>query len=237
MRYFGGKSVVGKQLSSVILELYNDPNTMYIEPFCGACGLLKYMTPHFKKTYANDLCKDLIMLFKLVKDNKFENPKITKEKWLEYKYSNKSSANRAFAGFGCSFSGVFFNGYINDPSNNDMTYSSLVRLAPKIQNVKFSNKNYIDFLNEFKFILDQKYLIYMDPPYKNTSCQPWEKFDSDEFWNIVRKLSKMKNVKVMVSEVSAPKDFKCIYQLKRRNGLHNITSEKTIITEKLYTMI
>jgi len=228
--------VVGKQLSAVILDFVgDDPDAIYIEPFVGACGILRYMSPHFKKCYANDICTDLVMLLKLVKGGKLVNPKITREKWTTYKYSKRASAERAFAGFGCSFGGVFFNGYINDPSNNDMTYSSLIRLAPKLQTTKFSNKSYDVFLKEFAFDPKKQYVIYFDPPYKNTSCQPWPKFDTDKFWTIVRKFGKMKNVKVVVSEVSAPPDIKCIFKLKRRNGMHNITSDKIVIEEKLYT--
>ena len=218
MRFYGGKGVQGKQISTFMLELIDKPeDTIYIDLFCGACGILRYMAPRFKKCYGNDIHKDLIMLLKQVKNNNFENPKITKDKWLKYKYSTKSSAERAFAGFGCSFSGVFFNGYISDPNNNDMEYSSLVRLAPKLQNTVFSNKSYIDFLKEFRFDPKQKYVIYLDPPYKDTSCQPWPEFDSEKIWSIVRKLNKMKNVQIFVSEFSAPEDFKCILKIKRRN--------------------
>jgi DNA adenine methylase len=218
------------------LQLFNDPDIIYIEPFCGCCGVLRHVAGNFKKCYASDIAKDLMMLLKLVKCGKFKNPKITKQKWLDYKYSNKPSAERAFAGYGCSYGGVWFNGYINDPNNNDMTYSSLVKLAPKLQNTVFSNKNYVDFLRDFKFDPKQKYLIYMDPPYKGTCNLPWEEFDSLQFWNIVRKLSKTKGIKVIISEVSAPSDFKCIYKFNRRNGMHNITSDKIVIEEKLYTL-
>jgi DNA adenine methylase len=225
--------VQGKQISAVILELIADcSNAIYIEPFCGALGVMRHVAGHFKKCYANDSCKDLIMLLKEVKNGKFSNPKITKEKWLKFKYTTKSSAERAFAGFGCSYGGVWFNGYISNSTNNDMIYSSLIRLIPKIENVMFSNLDYIEFLKKFKFEI-QKYIIYMDPPYKGTCNLPWEEFDSTQFWNIVRKLSKIKGITVIVSEISAPSDFKCIYRFKRRNGMHNI-SDKTEIEEKLY---
>jgi DNA adenine methylase len=236
MRYYGGKGVVGKQISKIILYLFNDPNAIYIEPFCGALGVLRHVSTYYKKCYANDLSKDLIMLHKSVKGGKFENPRINKEKWLEYKYSSKTSAGRAFAGHGCSYGGVWFNGYIDDPTNNDMIYSSLVRIAPKIQNTIFFNKTYIDFLDDFPFEKGQSYVIYLDPPYGGTCNLPFEKkekFDTDRFWETARKLSKMKNVKIIVSEVSAPSDFKCVYKFKRRNGMHNI-SDKTVIEEKLY---
>lgn len=242
MRYFGGKAKIGKILTKVIIDYLvskkiNTNEAILIEPFCGALGLTKYIIDYFEKSYANDICKDIIMLHKQIKNNTFKNPKINKEKWIELKYTNKSSAERAFAGFGCSFGGSFFNGYINDPSNNDMIYSSLMKLAPKMQKITFSNKDYYDFLINFKFIENKKYVIYLDPPYKNTSCQPWPQFDSSKFWTIVRKLSKMKNITIIVSEISAPKDFKCIYKLDRRNGMHNITTDKINIEEKLYTIV
>lgn len=241
MRYYGGKGVIGKQLSAVILKDLESLNLsehiseyIYLEPFCGACGVLRYLAYRFKKAYANDLCKDLIMLLKKVKNGTFDNPKITKEKWLKFKYTNKSSAERAFAGFGCSYGGVWFNGYISNPSNNDMIYSSLVRLAPKLQNTVFFNKDYSEFLKGIDS--SKKYVIYLDPPYKDTCNLPWDEFNSTEFWETVRKLGKMKNVKIYVSEVSAPKDFKCIYKFERKNGMHNITVQKTVIEEKIYTI-
>jgi hypothetical protein len=76
----------------------------------------------------------------------------------------------------------------------------------------------------------------MDPPYQNTvKSHLWEKFDSDKFWDLVRILSKIKNVIVFVSEISAPNDFKCIYKFKRTNGMHNI-SKNTTIEEKVFIL-
>jgi site-specific DNA-adenine methylase len=109
-------------------------------------------------------------------------------------------------------------------------------LGPKLQNTVFSNKDYIQFIKDLKLSSGQKYIIYLDPPYKDTCSLPWAEFDSVQFWNLVRKLGKMKNVKVFISEVSAPKDFRCIYKFERKNGMHNITTEKTVIEEKLYTI-
>lgn len=230
MRYYGGKSIVGKRIYD-FLKQYIENDYIYIEPFCGALGILKHMSSHFKKCYANDQSKDLIMLLNQVKLGQFKNPKITRDKWLKYKYSNKSCAERAFAGYGCSFGGVWFNGYIDDPGNNDMTYSSLLKLEPLIKNVKFYNKDYIDFLQNFDFSKG-KYFIYLDPPYKNTSCQPWPEFDSQKFWNVVRYLCNQ-GCLVFVSEFSAPKDFKSIFSFSRKNGLHNVSIGQTLI-EKIF---
>jgi len=193
------------------------------------------MASNFKECYGNDISRDLILLLKQVKTQKFQNPHITREKWNTLKESTKPSAERAFAGHACSYGGVKFNGYINDPLNNDMEYSSLIKLSTKIQNVKFSNMDYISFIQGL-IQNDKKYVIYLDPPYKKGS-QPWNtNFDSKEFWNVVRKLGHMKNIKVFISELNAPSDIKCIYKLTRRNGMHNVASKNLVIEEKIYTI-
>jgi DNA adenine methylase len=251
MRYYGGKGVVGKRIASVILKIIEgvgstgrcpengERETIYIEPFCGALGVLRYVSGHVSKCYANDISKDMILLHRSLKNNKFQNPKINKGKWIALKYSTKPSAERAFAGHGCSYGGVWFNGYIDDPSNNDMIYSSLIRIAPKLQNVVFSSESYVNFLKDFHFVKGKQYIIYMDPPYKGTCNIPFEKkqdFDSNQFWDIVRKLSKTKGITVLVSEISAPRDFKCIYKFDRKNGMHNVGTNQTVIKEKLYVL-
>ncbi len=187
MRYFGGKGVHGKKISEAILKYYEiTEDTVYIEPFCGALGVFRYIAPLCKKSYANDICKDIILLWNSVKNKTFKNPKIDNEKWKSLK-TEKPSPDRAFAGFGCSFGGVWFNGYISEAANNDMQYSS------------------------------------------------FEKFDSELFWEVARKLGKQSNITVIISEFSAPKDFKIIHSFKRRSGMHNTSSNNQLV-ENLYTL-
>ena len=246
MRFYGGKGVVGLRVSKAILDYMEsqgrDPKkVIYLEPFCGALGVLRYLAPVCKRSYANDLCKDLIMLWKSVKNKTFKKPKITEERWKTLKFSKGHSAERAFAGFGCSFGGVWFNGYISGNDNNNQQYSSLIRQQPAIECTVFSSLDYIVFL-QGRLNKKQEFLIYFDPPYKGTCGLPWEssavdeKFDSGLFWEVARNLGKMPNVTVIVSEFSAPKDFKCIKSFKRLSGMHNTTRNKKDLIEKLYTI-
>ena len=261
MRYYGGKGIHGKKISKIILNHIHNKNidlknSIYIEPFCGALGVLRHIAPMCKKVYANDISKDLIMLWNCVKNNKFKNPNINEKKWRLLKESKKSSPEKAFAGFGCSFGGVWFNGYIADHNNNNMQYNSLIKQIDNIKNVTFTNKNYIDFIN---LILQQSRLqqsrlqqsrltnhkndinhiiIYMDPPYNNTNSDPWQdqninKFDSVIFWKIVKELKKFPNITVIISEFNAPKFMKTLYKFERRSGMHNTNNKSTYI-EKLY---
>lgn len=75
-----------------------------------------------------------------------------------------------------------------------------------LKEVKFTNKDY----RELK---PKNMLIYCDPPYKETTypikyrrdIKYYDKFDNDEFWEIMRIWSK--NNIVIISETSAPTDF------------------------------
>ena len=63
-----------------------------------------------------------------------------------------------------------------------------------------------------------KYVFYCDPPYKGTKGYKDSGFNHDEFWNYVRKMSKV-GFKVFVSEYEAPDDFRCIWCHKRKDGM------------------
>jgi len=244
MRLYGGKGVYGKKISQFILSYLLEKNidltkVIYIEPFCGALGVLRYISPCVKKSYANDISKNLIMLWKQVQKGNFKNPHIDQEKWKVLKNDKKCSAEKAFAGYGCSFGGVWFNGYICDNGNNDMTYNTLIKMEPNIQNCIFTSLDYLEFLKKVISNTNNFYVIYMDPPYKNTCVIPYDNFgsfDNNQFWDTVRFYSKFKNVIVIVSELSAPKDITEIFRFKRRSGMGNTTSNNQL-TEKLYSSI
>jgi len=218
MRYLGGKKKLGKEIASVLYE-YGDPNKVdgYVEPFCGSLGVMVHMVDKgYKTCKAYDSCKDLILLWKELKAGKFKFPKsVSKQTWIRYKKDKTPSAMRAFIGFGCSFGGLWFGGFAED-YNHTGSYSvvksntnSTKKILPQIKKINiFGCKDYKK--HNFK-----NYLIYCDPPYNNTTAgyKAVGNFDHNEFWNTVRKWSK--NNIVIVSEYSAPKDFKCIWKKKR----------------------
>ena len=242
MRYYCGKSIHGKKITDKIIStLINKgidcSKVVYVEPFCGCLGVFRHICPIVKKSYANDLSLDLILLWKKVQEGTLRNPHIDKEKWLRLKTDTKSSAERAFAGFGCSFSGVWFNGYIADDGNNDMTYNSLVKHKDILAKTKFYSMDYRDFLRKVIKNPDTHYVVYLDPPYEETYSvidgKISTEFDSDQFWDLARKYSKMKNVTLFISEFQAPRDFKEIWSLVRTSGMHNTSTTRTY-KEKLW---
>jgi len=233
MRYLGGKTRIGKEISQVLMK-YGPPDQVnsYCEPFCGALGVMIHMVDKgYKKTKAYDKCKDLILLWKEVKAGTFKYPKNVSERtWKRYKRDPTPSAMRAFVGFGCSFGGTWFEGYIGNYDSTSVK-ASIRGLYKKEEYVKkithIGHKDY----NKINL---KGYLIYCDPPYKNTrGYRASGKFNSEEFWDIVRQWSK--NNIVIVSEFTAPKDFKCIWKKNRKISVNTINNKENYkVCEKLF---
>ena len=91
--------------------------------------------------------------------------------------------------------------------------------------VKFIYADYTYFSNY------QGCLIYCDPPYHGTTQYGANKeFYYNKFWNWIREVSK--NNIVLISEYSAPEDFKCIFE-KTLTTILDKNSRKQD-TEKLF---
>ena len=140
--------------------------------------------------------------------------------------------------FGGRYYGAFSDKYLGEKKENfckEMT-NSLKRIGPKIKKVKFEMKDYRELNPKGK-------LIYCDPPYKETrypikyrrEVKKYDEFDNEEFWEIMRKWSKS-NV-VIISETSAPCDFKCIWEKEIGRSASKSKNTKKIDTlrsEKLF---
>ena len=231
MRYMGGKTRLGKEISSVLKQYApSDKVKGYLEPFCGSLGVAIHMVDDYHCT-VSDIHKDLIMLWKEIKSGKFRYPpSISKEKWLKYKVSNPS-AMRGFIGFSCSYGGNWYNGYAPDYSSDRNPLNEGIKsLRKKEKYIKKINKIQCKSYDKWE---PEGLLIYCDPPYKDTSSYSIGNFDCNKFWNIMRKWSK--NNVVIISEFKAPKDFKCIWKRKRNLIIQTRNHNKTN-TEKLFVI-
>ena len=239
MKYLGGKQRLGKHLAPVLHEIWenNEDLNGYLEPFCGSLGVLKNMTDiDTKNIQANDYHADLIQMWKEVKAGTFKYPtSISEKEYLEAKQMKSPSAHKAFVGFGMSFGGRYFGAYSQKYLNGKKEdfckemVNSLTRTAPKIQNVKFTNKDY-------RKLTPKKKLIYCDPPYAynkypikyRREVKKYDTFDNEDFWEVMRKWSK--NNLVVVSETTAPDDFVEVWNQKRYRSAAQ--SAKTRFSEK-----
>ena len=216
MSYQGGKVKLGSKIHhviSLIENFFEDDKLEYFEPFVGFCGVMRHFAKEKDRTcFGCDLNTDIVLMWQ--KLQKGWNPPINcnKDEYLKLKKSKTHSAKRGFLGVACSYGGIFFVGYRSNQrlgSRNrksvNLTRDSILKTADDVKNVKFfESKSY----DKFK---PKNQLIYADPPYAENKYTQSEffKFDSDHFWDVMRKWSK--NNIVVISERNAPPDFKKIW--------------------------
>ena len=158
-----------------------------------------------------------------VKDNQFTNKY---PKWYIGAIGYLASYNGKYFDGGyaktiISKTGAYRNYY-------DESRRNIMKQINNLQDVIFTNKPYIEMKNV------KNTLIYCDPPYKNTtSYQSCRGFDHDEFWDWCRKISK--NNIVLISELEAPDDFKCIWEqdvLRTQNANSRFVSKEKLFIYK-----
>jgi site-specific DNA-adenine methylase len=229
--YQGGKKRIGKRIHQVIdiieENLYPDDDKLpYFEPFIGMGGVMRHFgKENDRKLYACDYNKDIVLMWQSLQKDWKPPKKCTKSKYEKLKNSKIHSAERAFIGTVASWGGIFFHAYRLD-YNKDKDfvgegYRGLMDIKPDMKNVKFLDSRSYD---TFK---PKGFLIYCDPPYDGNALgnknSLFQQFDHEKFWDTMRKWSK--NNLVIISESTAPKDFKKIWSanstVKIQNGVKN----------------
>ena len=232
--YQGGKKRLGKEISSVILDIekqYTNEQLDYFEPFCGMLGVCIHIIKNNpdRKIRMNDYNPDIVSLWTSVQKGWKPPTVVSKEFFLELKDSKVSSPERGFVGFACSYNGNMFGGFRTDHFLSN-SVKSVNEYSKYIKNVEFLNKSYDDYVPKNK-------LIYCDPPYINnqlTYNKYFKNFDTEKFWNVMREWSK--DNYVIISEYIAPEDFQCIWEKSTSfaSGTKNVKTTKRI--EKLFML-
>lgn len=151
----------------------------------------------------------------------------------EYKYirehKDEDKVLSGFVGFGCSFGGKWFGGYARNKTGTNYALQSKKSLLKDINNLmdaEFICKDYRDVE------LPEGCVIYADPPYANTTGYSKEKFNSEEFWEYMRKISK--EHLVFISEQTSPDDFISIWEKPFTRTLDVNKNNQFKVTEKLF---
>lgn len=152
-----------------------------------------------------------------------ENISVDEYKYIrEHKDDDKVLAG--FVGFGCSFGGYAR----NKTGTNYAAQSkrSLLKDMATLMDAEFICKDYQDVE------LPEGCVVYADPPYNGTTGYGKEKFDSDAFWEYIRKISK--DHIVFISEQNAPDDFVAIWSKPFTRTLDVNKENQFKVTEKLF---
>lgn len=216
MRYSGGKYRLSKYIAKII-QNHRKLDQIYLEPFVGAANVVAKLDG---VRIASDYNSDLIAFWQAIQMGYIPNDCLSKEEYNLYKYNQSLLDSvphyRGFVSHFCSYSGKFWDGYAQYKSVDyiNMAMRSAVSMKPLIQNVFFFSGDYIDLWDNVS-----DYMIYCDPPYAGTrngySNKHW---NSERFWNQCRKWKENGNT-VIISEYTAPNDFRCIWEKPVKTSL------------------
>ena len=230
MRYMGGKSRIAKPISEIISNNAGADKT-FVSLFCGAVNV-ESKVKGFDRIICNDNHEYLIALLQAVQQGYIPPDNISEEQYKHIR-NNKDKYPKelvGFVGFGCSFGGRWFEGYARD-KNRNYCLEAKKFLLRKMETLKEAEFICGDYRN---VAIPQGSVIYADPPYSNTTKYSTGEFNSNEFWEYMRKLAKAGNT-VYISEQTAPEDFICIWEKPLRRTLDVNKENNFIITERLYT--
>lgn len=236
MKYMGSKARLAKELLPIILK-DRKPGQWYVEPFAGGMNMICNVDG---KRIANDNHKYLISMWKSllsgwvpnkISKNQHKDIRENKDKYPEYIVG--------WAGFNCSYSGVYFGGFsgcVKTKTGVTRDYQkeaiqNVLKQVPKMKDIILLSEDYRN-IN-----IPKNSIIYCDPPYRNTSKYKTGEFDSDTFFEWCR-IKHNEGHSVFISEYSAPEDFVCIWQKEFKSSLsaNGVSGGSKLSTEKLFTL-
>ena len=227
MQYMGGKSRISKQIAEVLNSAI-DKDTPFVSLFCGSCAIESKVQADTK--ILNDKHPYLIAMWQALQNGWMPPDVVTKEEYYRVKSNmDENPALTGFIGFGCSFGGKWWGGYAKDKRGDDycgQAKRGLLKDLVGIQSAIFTCLDYRDVE------IPDGAVVYCDPPYVNTTGYTVGQFDTNEFWNYMRQLSKRCNV--YISEESAHDDFECIWSKEKVRTLEKNDNVGRVKVEKLF---
>ena len=233
MQYQGGKTRLAKDIAKLIRE-HGRGKTTYIEPFMGGASVLAEVAPSFDNVVAADKCEDIVLLWKAAIDGWVPPVSVSQE---EYKSARNMapSAVRGFIRFGCSFGAKWFGGYAKNNSGTNYAAQASRGVVKKASNFRHAELFHCEYNDRLLRINPQCCVYYMDPPYAGTTEYGAAKgFDHVAFWHHCSSLVALGAV-VLVSEYSAPPEWRHVYEKKHRQTLN--LNEGRATTEKVFVHI
>jgi site-specific DNA-adenine methylase len=239
MRYVGSKAKLAEHLVPYVQAALRRAKTNLVyEPFCGGLSMTTAIVERVPlvQVEASDVAPGLITLYQAVQMGWSPPTTMSKERWTELR-ERKGEDDKlvAFAGFGCSYNGIYFTGY-GDTTFARSAHNGLKRKLKACSKVRFVPRPYQD-LN-----VSGSCVIYCDPPYRDTDSSAYRslrgtahaKFDSDAFWRWVRTQAAY-GAHILVSEYSGPTWAKVVWEKSVATTMSTRTAGQAVTaTERLY---
>ena len=223
----GGKSRISKQMAE-ILNSAIDKNKPFVSLFCGSCAIESKVQADVK--ILNDKHPYLIAMWQALQNGWTPPDVVTKEEYYRVKANmDENPALTGFVGFGCSFGGKWWGGYAKDKRGDDYCGQAKRGLLKDFSGVRHATFTCLDYHD---VEIPDGAVVYCDPPYANTTGYTVGQFDTNEFWDYMRQLSK--RCDVYISEESAPDDFECIWSKEKVRTLEKSDNVGRVKVEKLF---
>lgn len=232
MKYVGSKSRLSKQLAPIIqsyIDATGDRCNGYWEPFVGGANMIDKIKHTHK--YGSDSHKYLIALLRHIQQTTDDLPDTITEDEYNAVRANPVAYPKWYVGlvgFCASYNGKWWGGYANGVKTNigtvrnytDEAIRNLKKQAPILKGIEFIYGNYADYSSNH-------FIIYCDPPYRDTTKYATGDFDYDKFYTWCKEMAKSNTV--LISEYWMPDDgFECIWQ-----GNLKCTLDKASRTDKV----
>lgn len=229
MRYVGGKVRIRKWIEDGVLSVPGALDcTRYVEPFVGGGATFAVLAPRFPYSLAADAHPDLILLWRALVRGWDPPERVSREDYDRLRHA-APSALRGFVGFGASFAGKWFGGYVDCAWDEHWqrytkAYPAAARRALLVAAISFRDADIVraDF-TELKVVHDD--LVYCDPPYRGTLGYSGTEFDSDRFWSVAASWARS-GATVVVSEHAAPIGWTVIAERERKAMLRVARSDE-----------
>lgn len=213
-----------KHLLPILTEKM-DENTRFIDLFGGGMNVVCEIP--FKNKVAIDLNLYVIELWNELQKNGMKNIPLTvsEKEYNDIKKSYIDNDGRypyyiiGYVGTCASFGGSWFNGYAryNPNKNEDHIKEAYNGLKKQVENFKYLDSTIFACCSYDQMPINENDVIYCDPPYASTKKYETD-FNNRKFWEWARNASPQVK-QLLVSEYEAPQDFKCIWQMEKKDSL------------------
>jgi DNA adenine methylase len=239
VRYVGGKTRINGWVAEHVLK-YADRAANYLEPFVGSGAVTVRVAHAFSSMVVADAHEDLILMWKALAGGWQPPDHVSKEEYAALRQS-PPSALRGYVGFGASFSGKWFGGYVDTAWDAHWNR----RTKPYLQAAK---KSLLASVWAFKksTILHGDYsshnpgagcVVYCDPPYVGTlGYAGTAPFDSGAFWRRAQEWVDGGSI-VIVSESTAPSAWWPVAERERKGMLRVAVGEENHIRREALWMV
>ena len=158
---------------------------------------------------------------------------ITREDYINIKNNKDIKPQLAgFVGFGSSFGGKWFGGYVEYRGKNYeyclSAYNSVLRKLKHLGDVIFYNLDYKDVS------IPNGSLVYCDIPYRNTTGYCKEEvgaFNHNDFYQWVKDNSDKYDIYISEYKHNVPSEFEIVWELESKQSLRNYENKKSKTTE------